>query len=155
MSSKPIYVVKYNKIIILWWQHNICGNIIKISSNCYFLFFLNLGVPDAPYNCTVLNRSQTWLHLRCMHGFNGGLPQQFVAEVRVENDRLVSNVSSRGHAEFMITSLESGQAYSILVYSSNDKGRSLQSAKFTANTLGLTQHQHRRTQGNTLWKLSI
>ena len=106
-----------------------------------------LGKPEAPSNCSNTNRSQTWLYILCVRGFDGGLPQHFVAEVRVNGDRLVGNVTNRGLPEFTITGLEPGTDYMVSIYSTNGKGRSVHVTSVVSRTLGNTSHQHRRTPG--------
>lgn len=82
-----------------------------------------------------------------MRGFDGGLPQHFVAEVRINGDRLVGNVTNRSFPEFTITGLEPGTDYLVSVYSTNGKGRSAHVTSVVSSTLGSTNHQHRRTPG--------
>ena len=40
------------------------------------------GRPDQVHNCTITNISMTSMGVRCSEGFNGGLPQTFMVEVR-------------------------------------------------------------------------
>lgn len=40
------------------------------------------GRPDQVHNCTITNISMTSLGIRCLEGFNGGLTQSFMLEVR-------------------------------------------------------------------------
>lgn len=40
------------------------------------------GRPDQVNNCTVTNISMTSFTVRCSEGFNGGLSQSFILEVR-------------------------------------------------------------------------
>ncbi|KAG8256138.1 hypothetical protein J6590_075773 [Homalodisca vitripennis] len=107
------------------------------------------GVPDAPHNCSVTNRSQSWVHVVCYPGFDGGLPQQFTAEVLRADGGTVSNTTSRSLPQFTLTSLEPGVSYSVVVYSSNAKGRSGQRVTIEITTLGHTQ-THRRTTDTSL-----
>lgn len=109
------------------------------------------GKPDAPHNCTATNRSHSWIHVSCSWGFDGGLPQEFIAEVKKEG-RLVSNMSSHVAPEFPVRGLEPGVLYTIIIYSSNDKGRSADTAILAISTLGQSSHQHQRTnKGMLLW----
>lgn len=41
-----------------------------------------VGRPDQVHNCTITNISMTSLGIRCIEGFNGGLAQSFMLEVR-------------------------------------------------------------------------
>lgn len=118
-------------------------------NKCHTVWSGFAGVPDPPHNCSITNRSQSWVHVSCNVGFDGGLPQQFTAEVwrlGVAGSGVVSNSTSRSGPQFTLTSLEPGVAYSVLVYSSNAKGRSGQSVTLETSTLGHTQ-THRRTTG--------
>lgn len=40
------------------------------------------GRPDQVHNCTITNISMTSLGIKCLEGFNGGLTQSFMLEVR-------------------------------------------------------------------------
>lgn len=104
------------------------------------------GVPDVPYNCSVSERSQVWVHVSCDAGFDGGLPQLFTAEVWHQEGGVVSNTTSRSAPSFTLTSLEPGASYKLLIYSSNVKGRSERETTLLTATLGHTQ-SHRRTTG--------
>lgn len=56
------------------------------------------GRPDQVQNCTITNISMTSLGVKCAEGFNGGLLQSFMLEVRELNTlvrALISNDSSR------------------------------------------------------------
>ncbi|RZF47477.1 hypothetical protein LSTR_LSTR007404 [Laodelphax striatellus] len=68
--------------------------------------------------------------------------------------RLVSNMSSRVGADFAVSGLEPGVVYTVLVYASNEKGRSVETATLTVSTLGhgTTQH-HRIETGSPLYLL--
>lgn len=58
-------------------------------------------------------------------------------------------MSSHVTPEFPVRGLEPGVMYSIIIYSSNDKGRSADTATLTVTTLGQSSHQHQRTnKGN-------
>lgn len=46
------------------------------------MMMLILGRPDQVHNCTITNISMTSLGIRCLEGFNGGLTQSFMLEVR-------------------------------------------------------------------------
>lgn len=47
-----------------------------------FKWILISGRPDQVHNCTITNISMTSLGIRCLEGFNGGLTQSFMLEVR-------------------------------------------------------------------------
>lgn len=46
------------------------------------------GRPDQAQNCTITNISMTSLGLKCLEGFNGGLTQSFMLEVRELNTQV-------------------------------------------------------------------
>lgn len=50
--------------------------------------FIHLGRPDQVHNCTITNISMTSLGVRCSEGFNGGLAQSFMLEVRDMNTQV-------------------------------------------------------------------
>ncbi|KAG8335072.1 hypothetical protein J6590_077426, partial [Homalodisca vitripennis] len=90
--------------------------------------------PDTPTNCSLVYKDHRTLRVRCAKGFDGGLPQQFVAEVRDSVGYLVRNITARGQAEFNVTELEPGVSYNVTVYSSNGKGRSPDTVQILATT---------------------
>lgn len=98
------------------------------------------GRPDQVHNCTVSNTSMTSFSLRCAEGFNGGLPQSFLVEVReTESQNLRANLSSPV-PRFSVAGLEPGAQYQACVYSVNVKGRS-EPVPVQAATLRLPQKQ--------------
>ncbi|XP_054257886.1 nephrin-like [Macrosteles quadrilineatus] len=130
---------------LLCWARNDVGSQIV---PCVF-HIVPAGVPDPPYNCSVANRSQNWVHVNCWPGFDGGLPQQFTAELW-RAGKVVSNTTSRSLPEFTLTSLEPGATYTVFVYSSNVKGRSSHSVSVETSTLGHTQTHRRVTPDSSL-----
>ncbi|KAK3912512.1 Interference hedgehog [Frankliniella fusca] len=83
-----------------------------------------VGRPDSVINCSVANTSMTSFSVRCFEGFNGGLPQSFLLEVRDPvSQALRANVTSSWPA-FQVDRLEAGASYQACVYSVNSKGRS-------------------------------
>ncbi|XP_054263160.1 neural cell adhesion molecule 2-like [Macrosteles quadrilineatus] len=91
------------------------------------------GKPDPPYNCSVASVSLSMANVSCERGFDGGLPQEFQAEVWVRG-RLTANLTNRDAPEFSLTELEPGTSYDVTVYSSNGKGRSHRGTQITAAT---------------------
>lgn len=76
------------------------------------------------HNCTISNSSTNSFSVKCTEGFNGGLPQTFLLEVRETNSQeLKANLSSPV-PRFSVTNLDSGALYQACVYAYNDKGRS-------------------------------
>lgn len=45
-------------------------------------FVVFAGRPDQVHNCTLTNISMTSLTVKCIDGFNGGLPQSFMLEIK-------------------------------------------------------------------------
>ncbi|KAG8185570.1 hypothetical protein JTE90_007971 [Oedothorax gibbosus] len=81
------------------------------------------GPPEALLNCTVVNHTENSIHVDCVEGYNGGLPQVFTLEVYdIEVGKLRSNVTLN-QPEFVIQGLPSSTALHLLVYASNGKGR--------------------------------
>ena len=83
-----------------------------------------VGHPDQVHNCTVTNISMTSMSVRCSEGFNGGLQQQFMLEVRdLQTNELRANYSSPV-PRFTVNSLMPSAIYLASVYAFNAKGRS-------------------------------
>lgn len=62
-------------------HHSIWPMSIAYYSN-QLKWMLISGRPDQVHNCTITNISMTSLGIRCLEGFNGGLTQSFMLEVR-------------------------------------------------------------------------
>ncbi|XP_048510845.1 neural cell adhesion molecule 2 isoform X2 [Athalia rosae] len=98
------------------------------------------GRPDMVHNCTTSNTSTNSFSVRCTEGFNGGLQQSFLLEVRESNSQdLHANLSSPV-PRFSVTDLESGALYQACIYAYNDKGRS-EAMVVQAGTLRLPEKQ--------------
>jgi hypothetical protein len=77
----------------------------------------------------------------CAEGFNGGLPQSFLLEVRDTNSQeLAANATSPSSPKFMIGGLRPGTSYRAFVFSVNAKGKS-EAVILHANTLRLPEKQ--------------
>lgn len=112
-------------------------------------FFFLSGKPDSPHNCTVVNLTQSWLFIKCVRGFDGGLPQDFICEVVQEwNDKVISNVTSKMEPEFRLTGLEAKTTYNIVIYATNIKGRSKEKAVLRVQTLPNVTLQSRQIVGS-------
>lgn len=107
------------------------------------------GRPDPPHNCTVANLTQSWLHVKCSRAFDGGLPQEFICEVRREwnDDKVIANITGKTAPEFRVTGLEARTSYSIVIYSANVKGKSKENVLLSATTLPNVTTQSRRSVG--------
>jgi len=80
------------------------------------------GRPDMVHNCTTSNTSTNSFSVRCAEGFNGGLPQSFLLEVRESNSQeLRANLTS-SVPRFSVTHLESGALYQACIYASGNRG---------------------------------
>ncbi|KAF7397237.1 hypothetical protein HZH68_008459 [Vespula germanica] len=98
------------------------------------------GRPDMVHNCTTSNTSTNSFSVRCTEGFNGGLPQSFLLEVRESNSQeLRANLTSPV-PRFSVAQLESGALYQACIYAYNDKGRS-EAMVVQAGTLRLPEKQ--------------
>lgn len=108
-----------------------------------------VGRPDSPYNCSIENKTQNSIHVKCWKGFDGGLPQEFISEIRnAKDDKMISNVTSQLHPEFVVNGLEARTTYHIVVYSENVKGRSRKRVDLNVTTLPVSSLlQHRRIGG--------
>ncbi|XP_049785945.1 hemicentin-2-like [Schistocerca cancellata] len=121
---------------LLCWASNHIGS---QRAPCVF-HIIAAGRPDQVHNCSVLNVSTDSLAVRCSEGFNGGLPQSFLLEVReAESQALRANLSAPV-AAFAVSSLSPGERYHACVYSYNLKGRS-EPVVLTAATIRLPERQ--------------
>lgn len=83
-----------------------------------------IGRPDQVHNCTVSNISMTSLGIKCTEGFNGGLTQTFLVEVRdMHTQEMRANITSP-IPRFTLANLQPGGLYSASVFAYNPKGRS-------------------------------
>ncbi|XP_076321960.1 neural cell adhesion molecule 2-like [Tachypleus tridentatus] len=82
------------------------------------------GPPESPYNCSVLNQTESLIYLECVEGNNGGLSADFILEVfSVGRGKLQANVTSPVPM-FIVRGLPAGTALRLLVFAANSKGRS-------------------------------
>ena len=89
------------------------------------------GKPSSVQNCTLANQTETSVEVKCVAGYDGGLPQKF--ELEVYNGNLDSSLSSRPldnitndvEPVFKLDNLkDSGAGFHVAVYAVNEKGRS-------------------------------
>ncbi|XP_076310486.1 protein turtle-like [Tachypleus tridentatus] len=93
------------------------------------------GLPKAPNDCVVINKTKESFSVRCLPGFDGGLSQQFQVEVFTERkERLVANISAPDVPFFFISSLPSGTQFILVMYAVNALGTS-PSVSLQASTL--------------------
>ena len=90
--------------------------------------------PEPPHNCSIYKNSSEVIHVGCSEGFNGGLKQTFILEVRNHKTKSLSvNISSPSPV-FTVNGLPKNKNYILTLYSINKKGRSLK-VKLSAETL--------------------
>ena len=120
-------------------------------SPCIF-HLVPAGKPDPVNNCSVNNQSHSSFHLNCQPGFDGGLPQTFIMEVRdMQDGFMVSNVSSQTPS-FSVNGLQSGKSFSVQLFSANSKGQS-EKLLLQAFTLEAKEAERRTDLGGTgLWR---
>lgn len=54
------------------------------------------GKPEPLTNCSVVNQTQSSFQVACMEGYDGGFPQDFVAELYYAREKYITNsISSR------------------------------------------------------------
>lgn len=90
------------------------------------------GKPSPVRNCTLANQTYTSVEVKCIAGYDGGLPQRFVLEVYHGNiDSLPDskpqyNISSSDEPIFSLSSLDVpvDAGVHVAVYAVNAKGRS-------------------------------
>ncbi|CAG2053490.1 unnamed protein product [Timema podura] len=100
----------------------------------------NAWRPDLVYNCTVSNISMNSFFIRCHEGFNGGLPQSFILEVRETHSHELRANLTASYPRFSVTGLEPGNQYLAYVFAFNMKGRS-EPVALQASTLRLPEKQ--------------
>ncbi len=94
------------------------------------------GRPDSPHNCSAVNLTQSSLCIKCLRGFDGGLPQEFICKVTQEgDDKVISNATSKTQPEFCLPGLKAGTSYRIVIYATNVKGRSKENVSLNVTTL--------------------
>ncbi|TGZ54848.1 Kin of IRRE-like protein 1 [Temnothorax longispinosus] len=110
------------------WADNVVGT---QSRPCLFQL-VAAGKPFPVRNCTLANQTYTSVEVKCVPGYDGGLPQKFVLEVyHGDVDYLASsqplyNVSNPDEPSFALAGLEASveAGVHVAVYAVNAKGRS-------------------------------
>ncbi|KAH0955085.1 hypothetical protein HN011_006488, partial [Eciton burchellii] len=110
------------------WADNFVGT---QSRPCLFQV-VAAGKPFSVRNCTLANQTYTSVEVKCVPGYDGGLPQRFVLEVyHGDVDFLTSsqplyNVSNLDEPTFALAGLEASveAGVHVAVYAVNAKGRS-------------------------------
>ncbi|XP_043204605.1 nephrin-like [Amphibalanus amphitrite] len=78
----------------------------------------------ALHDCLVLNQSSESLSVRCKAGFDGGLAQRFVAELREAAGRRLLRNLTQAKPDFSVRHLPAGLRLRLELYAENDRGRS-------------------------------
>lgn len=143
---------------LLCWARNELGS---QTMPCIF-HIIPAGKPDTPSNCTVTtNMTEKSLHVSCESGFDGGLPQEFVCEVLTnDSSQLKWNITNRRVPEFTISGVEHDLEYTLIIYSSNGKGRSLNRVELHIPSSTEISERHTRTIGLkgkifSLWTITL
>lgn len=67
---------------------------VQSFTDFHFIFSHFTGRPFALQNCSVSNQSIDTIHVECIEGFDGGLPQMFLLEmVEIPTLKLVRNLT--------------------------------------------------------------
>ncbi|PSN53391.1 hypothetical protein C0J52_03815 [Blattella germanica] len=134
VSYTPMTELDYGTL--LCWASNRIGH---QRVPCVF-HIIAAGRPDQVYNCTVANTSMTSFSMNCAPGFNGGMEQSFLLEVRESQSQILRYNMTSIKPMFSVTGLEAGSHYQACVYSYNHKGRS-EPVVVQASTLRLPEKQ--------------
>ncbi|CAO1433884.1 unnamed protein product [Diamesa serratosioi] len=104
------------------WGRNAIG---VQKSPCVFQI-VAAGRPFPLQNCTVTNQSIDTIHVECLDGFDGGLPQMFLLEmVEIPTLKLVRNLTLyKPPVSFFLDNLETSTSYRLIMFAANAKGRS-------------------------------
>lgn len=94
--------------------------------------FLVSGKPFPVRNCTLANQTYTSVEVKCVAGYDGGLPQKFILEVYhgdvdfLSSSQPLYNVSNADEPSFSLAGLEASveAGVHVAVYAVNAKGRS-------------------------------
>ncbi|ROT79085.1 hypothetical protein C7M84_002213 [Penaeus vannamei] len=89
---------------------------------CVFHVF-PAGPPDPVHNCSVYNLSVTVVNVRCLAGFDGGLPQTFILELYDPHTNVLVGNTTNTVPKFSVPGLAPGVGLLGVVYSTNAKGR--------------------------------
>eukprot|EP00095_Tigriopus_kingsejongensis_P001267 maker-scaffold149_size310270-snap-gene-0.11 protein:Tk01267 transcript:maker-scaffold149_size310270-snap-gene-0.11-mRNA-1 annotation:"PREDICTED: uncharacterized protein LOC663132" len=105
---------------LMCWAKNSIG---KQRDPCVF-HLVPAGMPDSVKNCSFGNQTTTSLEVRCMSGYDGGLPQTFVLEAKDNHHYGIVTKLHSPLPHFNVTGLEPGRSYVLSVSAQNSKGLS-------------------------------
>ncbi|XP_067130560.1 LOW QUALITY PROTEIN: nephrin-like [Centruroides vittatus] len=116
---------------LLCWGQNIIG----YQKEPCVIRLIPAGPPDSVKGCLVTNLTTNSLTVECEAGYDGGMQQQFHLEVyNSAIEHLQVNLTSQDLPVFNVQNLPEGTSYVLVLYASNNKGRS-NSVALMANTL--------------------
>ncbi|XP_050707227.1 nephrin-like [Eriocheir sinensis] len=125
------------------WAQNHVG---KMTQPCLF-HVVPAGRPEQPARCLVVNKTYNSLAVECTPGFDGGLPQVFIAKVfEAVTGRGQVNVTSESPT-FTLVGLTPGLDYIIQVTARNKLGSS-DPVKLEALTYKMAENRMRNEQGS-------
>ncbi|KAI1287422.1 Neural cell adhesion molecule 2 [Halotydeus destructor] len=151
LTSVATYVprTEFDYGTLYCWARNSVGPQVE---PCVFTI-IPAGSPDPVKNCSVINQTEDSVRVDCMEGYDGGLLQHFIMEVRdASAERLRANITN-SWPSFTARGLPPGSGYLLVIYSANAKGRS-KAVVITASTLALPESMNRMANG-TVWQLSF
>ncbi|XP_034940665.1 neural cell adhesion molecule 2-like [Chelonus insularis] len=134
VSYTPMTELDYGTL--LCWASNTIGN--QLVPCVYHI--IPAGHPDMVHNCTTHNTSTSSFSVRCSEGFNGGLQQSFLLEVRESNSQEIRANITSPVPQFSVTHLDPGLLYQACIFAFNEKGRS-EPMVVQAGTLRLPEKQ--------------
>ncbi|KAA0201660.1 hypothetical protein HAZT_HAZT003918 [Hyalella azteca] len=123
LSSLLQYTVKseLDYGTLLCWGSNILG---MQQEPCVFRV-VPAEPPDAPENCTFRNHPNETFSVICEPGYDGGLKQEFVAEViDMRTRRLLLNITETTTPYFQLVGIAGETSFVVRIYAKNSKGRS-------------------------------
>ncbi|XP_050691470.1 nephrin-like [Eriocheir sinensis] len=104
---------------LLCWGVNSVG---QQRHPCVFHVF-PAGHPDPVHNCSAFNLSVSMVNIRCVAGFDGGLPQKFLLQLRYHGQkRMLANLTSEV-PHFTVSGIPPGRVLVGTVWAYNTKGR--------------------------------
>lgn len=94
----------------------------------------------------MINQTEDSIRVDCVDGYDGGLVQHFIMEVRdTTQQRLRANLTN-SWPSFTARGLTPGSSFLLVIYSANAKGRS-KAVVITAVTLSLPESMNRMAKG--------
>ena len=91
------------------------------------MFLRQTGPPSEPYNVTIEDVTSEGFRLLITPGYNGGYPQRFTLVYWPEYDRSKNRTITEPTGTIQVRHLSHDTNYQLLLYSENEKGRSVES----------------------------